>query len=174
MGGEAFSYGISRSEPGNFRIKIENFLAKCQRLKDVCIHNKDAIEVIKYYDSDRTFFYLDPPYVNTAMKFYEGYSIDQYMELIETLKQIKGKFLLSGYANEYVPSEWKYLTYETVCHSRKVEKKLGQTKPARTEYLWYNYDLPKEQHKFNVHEQGDEPRAKPMVRRQLSIPGIFN
>jgi DNA adenine methylase len=173
-GGTSFAYGISRSLPGNFRIKIENFLAKCQRLKDVCIHNRDAIEAIKYYDSDKTFFYLDPPYVDTEMKVYKDFSIEKYMELIDTLKQIKGKFLLSGYANEYVSSEWRYLTYETVCHSRKAEKKLGETKPARTEYLWFNYDLPTEQHKFNVPDTNiDQNKVKHPVMKQLSIPGIF-
>ena len=108
------------------------------------------------------------------MKIYRGISIDQYMELIDTLRQIKGKFLLSGYANEYVPSEWRYLTYETVCHSRKAEKRLNQTRPARTEYLWYNYDLPTEQHKFNVPDTNiDKHKVKPPVMRQLSLPGLF-
>ena len=172
--GQSFGYGKSRSMSSPFNHKIENFLVKCQRLKDVCIHNRDAIEVIKHYDSDKTFFYIDPPYVDCDWRFYYEYSIDQYMKLIETLKQIKGKFLLSGYANEYVPSEWRYLTYETVCHSQKAEKRLNQTKPARTEYLWFNYDLPTEQHKFNVPDTSiNQNKVNPPVMRQLSLPGLF-
>lgn len=65
------------------------------RLKNVIIKNNDWKTIIKQYDSKNSFFYLDPPY--SMAKDNKDYnnndvSID---ELYNTLKNIKGKFLLS-------------------------------------------------------------------------------
>lgn len=72
------------------------------RLKIVQIENKDAIDLIKKQDTPDTFFYLDPPYVDSNQGHYGGYTQEHFNELIDTLKTIKGKFLLSSYPNEYL------------------------------------------------------------------------
>lgn len=54
------------------------------RLKNTIILNKDYKDVINKYDSNNTFFYLDPPYEQTNEKFYEN-----------ILSNIKGLFVLS-------------------------------------------------------------------------------
>lgn len=73
-----------------------------KRLDLVQIENKDAIELIKKQDSPETFFYLDPPYVDANQGHYGGYTQEHFNQLIDTLKNIKGKFLLSSYPNEYL------------------------------------------------------------------------
>ena len=67
------------------------------RLKFVTIENLDFRELIKRYDKDDAFFYLDPPYVGTEnyYKDIDGFGIREHEELAEMLKGIKGKFLLS-------------------------------------------------------------------------------
>ncbi len=67
------------------------------RLKFVTIENLDFRELIKRYDKDDAFFYLDPPYVGTEnyYKDIDGFGIKEHKELAEMLKGIKGKFLLS-------------------------------------------------------------------------------
>lgn len=72
------------------------------RLNIVQIENKDAIELIKKQDTPDTFFYLDPPYVDANQGHYGGYTQEHFNKLIDTLKTIKGKFLLSSYPNEYL------------------------------------------------------------------------
>jgi len=51
-------------------------------------------ECIAKYDREHTFFYCDPPYWNT-----EGYGVDfgfdQYEEIAELAKTIKGKMIVS-------------------------------------------------------------------------------
>lgn len=64
------------------------------RIKDTIIHNKDYKEIIKQYDSPSTFFYLDPPYSTAIREKDYNHSID-INELIDILKNMKGKFLLS-------------------------------------------------------------------------------
>ena len=57
------------------------------------------------YDSPNTLFYLDPPYVHetrTAKKVYKFEMSDRdHRELLETIRQVEGKVLLSGYATRY-------------------------------------------------------------------------
>lgn len=58
------------------------------------ILNLEYQEVIKKYDSEETFFYLDPPYYDVAKKIYT-HEIINFQELANILKTIKGKFILS-------------------------------------------------------------------------------
>ena len=60
------------------------------------IHNKDYIDIIKNYDSEETFFYLDPPY-HGKEKYYinHDFTKESHKELAKTLNRIKGKYLLS-------------------------------------------------------------------------------
>lgn len=65
------------------------------RLKNVIIKNNDWKTIIKQYDSKDSFFYLDPPY--SMAKDNKDYNNNDVTidELYNTLKNIKGKFLLS-------------------------------------------------------------------------------
>ncbi len=62
------------------------------RLKDVKIHKQDFSTIIKKYDSPNTIFYLDPPY-SYSYKDYSNWVSP--VKVYNTLKNIKGKFLLS-------------------------------------------------------------------------------
>ena len=162
-----FGYGKRRTRAHHVTIAINAFKTHCERLKPVLIHSRDALDVIKYYDSEETFFYIDPPYVDTNQGHYKGYTVDNYLELLDVLKQLKGKFLLSGYDNPYVPSEWDYLTHDTNC---TMAKNVGTKRQPRTEYLWFNYELPTENHRFNV--SGRRKASDRTFDHQLLIPGL--
>ena len=66
-----------------------------ERLKDVRILNQDYKSVIRKYDNPNAFIYLDPPYSTAAkMKDYESNDVT-IEEIINFLKTVKGKFILS-------------------------------------------------------------------------------
>lgn len=67
------------------------------RIDRVTIENTDALDVIYRYDTEDTFFYADPPYINTNQGHYSGYNEQHYTELLTALSQVKGKFLLSSF-----------------------------------------------------------------------------
>lgn len=67
------------------------------RLQDAQLECADALYVIQSRDSVNSFFYCDPPYYNSDCGHYDGYSIDDFENLLHTLAKIKGKFLLSSY-----------------------------------------------------------------------------
>jgi len=62
-------------------------------LKNTIILNEPYEKVIKHYDSKKTFFYLDPPYVNENQTDYKHYTTPQ--DVYKTVKKIKGRFILS-------------------------------------------------------------------------------
>lgn len=77
----------------------KSFKAWHDRLKGVCIEQMDFQKLIENYDTPHTLFYLDPPYVGTE-NYYEGsksggFTICEHERLCNTLKGIKGKFVLS-------------------------------------------------------------------------------
>lgn len=67
------------------------------RLQNVQLEAADALYVIKSRDTGNSFFYCDPPYFNSNCGHYDGYSVDDFENLLKTLSNIKGKFLLSSY-----------------------------------------------------------------------------
>lgn len=120
---------------------IDNFET---RLDHVEIENWDALKVISARDSKETFFYLDPPYINTAQGVYEGYSEQQYEDLLKAIAKIKGKFLLSGYPSEILDKYIKKYGWKI----QKIEQQLLVTKQkkysdTKTECLVANYDFEK-------------------------------
>ena len=91
-GGSGKSFG---SQPVNLAKTLEHIYAVSERLKNTVIENKDFEAIIKQYDRFETFFYLDPPYVETEGHYPVGFAFEDHVRLCEALKRIKGKFLLS-------------------------------------------------------------------------------
>ena len=71
------------------------------RLSGVIVENRDIIDFIQKYDSERTFFYLDPPYVKMTRSSSQTYEVEmtneEHERLIDTILSAKGMFLVSGY-----------------------------------------------------------------------------
>lgn len=121
------------------------------RLTRVQIDNRDAIQVIKYWDTEDTVFYVDPPYAaNTRIdkKVYDHELEDnQHTKLVEVLLDLEGKVLLSGYDSDlYSPLEeagWEKVCREMTSSaaSRGRDSKVRGTGNAakhakRIECLW--------------------------------------
>lgn len=130
----------------SFMNSIEWLPEIVERLKLVQIECRDALEVIQKFDSETTFFYLDPPYLEDTLQRSDLYLYhlprERHIELAKLLKNIKGKFLLSGYSNPLYDELYKdcySLTFNVVCIAGR---KVGQPRTRRTEVVWANYELP--------------------------------
>lgn len=111
-----------------------------KRLRGVSIECADALNVIKNRDAVDVFFYIDPPYFNSDMGFYKGYTKKDFINLLELLKNIKGKFLLSSYPSEILDQ----YTRRHKWFSHSVSKKVAvtyQTSKEKKEILSANYDI---------------------------------
>jgi DNA adenine methylase len=88
------------------------------RLQNVQIECADALYVINSRDTIDTFFYCDPPYFNSNCGHYDGYSEQDYENLLIKLSNTKGKFLLSSYPSDilkkYIKANgWHYKCFES-------------------------------------------------------------
>ena len=98
------SWGYDRNENRSAkqlhlkRISFTNEFAK--RLENTQIECADALEIIRSRDNKDSFFYCDPPYINTNQGHYKGYNEADFEKLLKVLSEIKGKFLLSSYPSE--------------------------------------------------------------------------
>lgn len=126
-----------------------------KRLEAVEIFCRDALDLIKLKDHEDTFFYVDPPYVSSDCGHYDGYTEAHFINLLNALVNIKGKFLLSSYPEnallqfreEYSVSKlgvergWRWHdVQQTVSVTGKRE---GQKK--KVECLTWNYEEPAHQ-----------------------------
>ena len=120
---------------------VEQMDVICQRLLRVQIENRPATDVLRLYDSPRTLFYCDPPYVHDTRGDSKAYkhemTDDQHAELADALNSVKARVALSNYESPlldrlYPPKRW-YKTYGML-------KTNHSTKSKRREVLWTNYD----------------------------------
>jgi len=130
------------STPVRLVNKRMNFVEEyAKRLENVQIECRDALNIIKIWDSKDTFFYCDPPYYNSDMGHYKGYTEQDFENLLEALSKIKGKFLLSSYPSELIEKYIKKYKW----HTQKIEGipvsvALGKHK-MKTEVLTGNYEI---------------------------------
>ncbi len=130
---------------------VEGLAEIAQRLLRVQIENAPAIEVIQRYDSPETLFYCDPPYVHASRADTNAYayemSDDEHRELARVLRNVQGKVALSGYAGDLMDE--LYGDWDTVqapsrsAHSTNTGA--DNKKQSRTEVLWINYSLDRQQ-----------------------------
>ncbi len=80
-----------------------------ERLRGVAVNREDALKMISKCDGKNTLFYLDPPYPDTA-DIGGGaprFTKEDLEKLIERLRHIKGKFILSmDVANAKLFPKW--------------------------------------------------------------------
>ena len=117
---------------------IEGLPEIVQRLQRVQLENAPALDVIRRYDTTKTVFYLDPPYVHSVRSDTSAYGYEMteqdHEELGEALQSVHGRVVLSGYRNSLYDrmfKKWRRVDGEIrTCHSRRT---------PRQESLWMNF-----------------------------------
>jgi DNA adenine methylase len=112
-----------------------------ERLKYVQIECKNGLGVIASRDTETSFFYVDPPYPNAAQGHYSGYRMEDFTQLLDVLKSIKGKFLLSSYdydvLTDYTEAHgWHQLKKEMIVSAKK-----GKRDKKKVEVFTANYPI---------------------------------
>lgn len=85
-----------------------------KRLEHVQIFCRDAINVLENTDSIDTFHFIDPPYFNSNMGHYDGYTKENFKELLNWLSIAKGKFILTTYPSEILSEYTKANNWHTI------------------------------------------------------------
>lgn len=139
----SFGYDFSGGMPKKLSNAKDEFTEQlCRRLENVTIENRDALEVISCYDSDTTFHFVDPPYVNSDCGHYEGSFNAQNMEnLLKLLETVKGKFMLTMFPLDLI--EQYALKNGWIIHC--IERTISASKTSRRkqeEWMVCNYEPP--------------------------------
>lgn len=91
----------NRDYVGCYLQKIDLLKNAIDKLRRAEIYNEDGIDIIKKFDGKETLFYLDPPYINGKQRYNsKKFRIEDMKNLIEILKNIKGKFILNCYLED--------------------------------------------------------------------------
>lgn len=119
---------------------VEGLAELAERWRRVQVENRPAVDVVATYDSKRTLFYCDPPYVHgtrgDAKAYAHEMTDEEHRDLAGVLARAKGKVALSNYECDlmdelYPAPKWtKRLGRERTNHA---------TKGRRREVLWTNY-----------------------------------
>jgi DNA adenine methylase len=150
--------GKYKSKFDSFKDKLQN--KKWQNLFDriTNVESLDFEDVIKKYDSKKSYFYCDPPYYKTE-KYYANHSfgIETHERLANSLKGIKGKFSLSYYQfdllKEWFPED-SYLWKSRDFHKASMAKS-GKAQTRGTEMLIMNYNVVKKKELESINEWKD-------------------
>ncbi len=138
------SWGYDKSKnstPKKIENKKEAFTIDLAiRMQQVQIECADALYIIRSRDTLNSFFYVDPPYFNSDMGHYDGYSKDDFEALLKLLSGIQGKFLLSSYPSDILSAYSKAHGWHTQSFEGTVSvgARCGKQK-RKTEVLTANY-----------------------------------
>jgi DNA adenine methylase len=118
------------------------------------VENSDYKTILDRYDTKETFFYLDPPYLPETRRrggYRHELTTQDHTELLEIIKELKGKVLISGYPNplyENSLKDWGTTTKQTVASSAGRTRNSGLQgegkvlkHQGRVEQVWFNYKV---------------------------------
>ena len=125
---------------------LSRFAPAIERLRNVSLENRPAVEVIDAYGKFAdALLYVDPPYPasvrgTTNSYRYEMKKDDQHRELAEALHNAKASVVLSGYASPLYDElyvDW----YQVKIATYTGQGNTNAAASARTEVLWSNREL---------------------------------
>jgi DNA adenine methylase len=120
------------SNPNQKLKKIDNYQ---ERLKNTTLLNEDYKTVIKKYDSPHTFFFMDPPYVQSKQLY--KHATFNYEEMRDILNNIRGDFLLTLNDDPYIRKLFKGFKMKKVYVRGTGNREIGMG--YRNELIIYNY-----------------------------------
>lgn len=123
--------------------RLKHLYSVSDRLQNITIENRDALDVIKEYGDDAdTLIYCDPPYPHDTRGDTNSYGYelddDEHRALAEVLNNCEAKVALSSYESPlydelYSDDAWEKHSEEQTMHT---------TKDSREEILLMNYEPP--------------------------------
>ncbi len=163
--------GIMRNKlPAERNIGIEIDPKVIERWKednslDIELIHGDAISYLQSYEfTGNELIYCDPPYVRETrkkrVKIYKyEYTVEQHTELLEVIKTLPCKVMISGYESTLYKESlkgWHSHVFQAGCHHG-----MG------TERLWMNYPAAVELHDYRY--LGDNFRQREKIKKKTNV-----
>lgn len=115
--------------------------ALSNRLQNTQIECTNALRVIRSRDTDKTFHFVDPPYINSDCGHYSGtFNLMDFQELLEMLSGLQGKFMLTMFPHNMLYEfaglyNWKVKEVQRTISASKVKRR------KQAELIVMNFDL---------------------------------
>lgn len=123
----------------------ERIAQAAERLREVQIECRPAVELIQRFNYNNVLIYADPPYMletRHGKQYREEMDDKAHKELLEVLKAHKGPVLISGYDSKlYDDMLQGWHREETTCYSQACSKK--------RKVLWMNFEADKQMSLFD-------------------------
>ena len=113
-----------------------------ERIRYCELRSMDFRSFIEKYDTEDAWMYLDPPYLKetrVAGEYLYEMSEADHIELLELLKDVKCKFMLSGYDNPIYDDYSNRLGWTKAEFEVSKSSSSSKTKPKANEVIWMNY-----------------------------------
>jgi len=159
-----------RSANHNVGIEIDpNVICMWNKEKQInfdLVHG-DAITFLKGYEfSGKELVYCDPPYLRVTRKKYNAlykyeYTEEQHRELLNVIKTLKCKVIISGYKSSLYSEElqnWHSHSFQAATHSG-----------LAIEYVWMNYPPPVELHDYSFLGKNFRERERISMKKKRWI-----
>lgn len=130
--------------------------------EDIEVYNKDALKFLKRFKfTGNEFIYADPPYLletrTGRYRYKYEFSRQKHEKLLNLLKQLPCKVMISGYWSEMYEKQLK--------NFRRVEfQAMTRAGKTKTEYLWMNYAEPTILHDYRY--LGSNFRERELITRK--------
>lgn len=110
------------------------------RMKDVQIENRPALQLIQEFAYKNVLIYADPPYVMSSRsckrsQYRFEMTDNDHMQLLESLKLHPGPVIISGYDNSIYNNQLKDWNREEIIAQK-------QNAGKSREIIWMNFDVP--------------------------------
>lgn len=107
--------------------------------ENVTVECEDGTNLIRRYDCDRAFHFVDPPYVGSDCGHYNGtFNEEDFQHLLDTLAKVKGKFMLTMFPHRLI----EQYVRECGWHIYRIERTITASKVSRRrqeEWITTNY-----------------------------------
>jgi DNA adenine methylase len=132
---QSLRHQVGKNFSKTYQNRLSLITSLSERLENVSIFNRDFSYIIKKYDSPNTLFYCDPPYYSKE-GYYDEVCLEQHNILGDMLRNIKGNFILSYYANTAIYNLYRS---KRIYHiSYRMKRKSGFSKTV-TEKIITNF-----------------------------------
>lgn len=142
----SFGYDLGGTMPSKIHnAKVEFGEEICRRLEGATIEHRDALEVLKTYDTIEAWHFVDPPYVNSDCGHYEGVFGERDLDrLLDLLVHLKGKFMLTMFPHDLIGeyadrNDWIIHRIDRFISASKTGRRMQE------EWMVCNYDIADEQ-----------------------------
>jgi DNA adenine methylase len=130
--------------------KVRRLVESALKLRQCQILNDDGVEVMKRFDHEEAFMFVDPPYLSTTVRsksnvYATKYDDELHYRLIDFVRNAKSKIMLASYPNELYDQliDCGWIRIDKVkCISAGNYTYKRKKQPRRIESLYLNYQPP--------------------------------